>query len=319
MISTQKIILEYVAPSLGTIFANMMWTAPYKAVKEAILRGYLGVLNPTPWAFMTGNCTGWVTYSFLKQDIFVFLANVTGLIISFWLNMCAAKLQYQNHRATHIRNSFVSFVTENRSSLVVATTTTATPTETGDTTATADIAKMILRVTAQDIQAPAPHETIVMVIIIAWILIISIISFSPFSLLVKQYIVGISVNINLLFFYGAPLSVIFKVLKRRNAVFIHRWTMVANTLNGIFWTAYGFSIGDFMIFVPNGLGALFGFIQMCLLIIFPTKEEVEGVVADEESEAATLKAVSEENLVGEQFQNNIGSNVPSVELTTVNK
>lgn len=39
--------------------------APIRAVKEAIDRGYLGDLNPTPWAFMLGNCTGWVAYSFL--------------------------------------------------------------------------------------------------------------------------------------------------------------------------------------------------------------------------------------------------------------
>jgi hypothetical protein len=41
--------------------------APYKAVKEAVARGYLGDLNPIPWAFMTGNCVGWVAYSFLQN------------------------------------------------------------------------------------------------------------------------------------------------------------------------------------------------------------------------------------------------------------
>merc|ERR1719350_2249645 len=43
---------------------------------------------------MTGNCIGWVTYSFLIQDYFVFLANAPGIIISIWLNFGAVKLQY---------------------------------------------------------------------------------------------------------------------------------------------------------------------------------------------------------------------------------
>lgn len=30
-------------------------------------QGSLGDLNPTPWAVMTGNCTGWIVYSFLLK------------------------------------------------------------------------------------------------------------------------------------------------------------------------------------------------------------------------------------------------------------
>mmetsp|Transcript_4206 Transcript_4206/g.8525 ORF Transcript_4206/g.8525 Transcript_4206/m.8525 type:complete len:108 (+) Transcript_4206:224-547(+) len=65
MLTTQEIILEYVCPLLGCIFANMMFAAPYKAVSEALAKGTLGSLNPTPWAAMTGNCSGWIAYSYL--------------------------------------------------------------------------------------------------------------------------------------------------------------------------------------------------------------------------------------------------------------
>ena len=34
--------------------------------------GRLGDLNPTPWAVMLGNCCGWVTYSILINNLFVF-------------------------------------------------------------------------------------------------------------------------------------------------------------------------------------------------------------------------------------------------------
>ena len=63
--NASEIVLIYVCPLMGCIIANIMFTAPLKDVRQAVRRGTLGSLNPTPWAVMTGNCTGWVIYSFL--------------------------------------------------------------------------------------------------------------------------------------------------------------------------------------------------------------------------------------------------------------
>ena len=61
----------------GTMLANLMFSAPYKDIQIAIQqRGHLGDLNPTPWAFMLGNCCGWVTYSFLKENYWIFFAKM---------------------------------------------------------------------------------------------------------------------------------------------------------------------------------------------------------------------------------------------------
>jgi hypothetical protein len=84
-------------------------------------------------------------------------------------------------------------------------------------------------------------------------------------------VVGIIVNLNLAFFYAAPLFTIFRVLKTRNSVSIHIRTMVTNTLNGSFWTAYGLAVQDPFIWVPNGLGAILGVIQFCLCVLFPRR------------------------------------------------
>jgi hypothetical protein len=53
------IVFEYVFPWVGVVIGNMMYAAPWKDVLDASLTGDLGVLNPLPWAFMTGNCFGW--------------------------------------------------------------------------------------------------------------------------------------------------------------------------------------------------------------------------------------------------------------------
>ena len=45
-----------------------------------------------------------------------------------------------------------------------------------------------------------------------------------------------------------------------------------NTANACFWTAFGFGILDWFIIVPNGLGAILGFIQMFLRLVVPSKD-----------------------------------------------
>ena len=80
------------------------------------MRGTLGHLNPTPWAVMTGNCIGWLIYSYLINNLFLFFANAPGLILSVWLNMAAAKLQYSDRISKDMRASFVELLDRNRQS-----------------------------------------------------------------------------------------------------------------------------------------------------------------------------------------------------------
>mmetsp|Transcript_32691 Transcript_32691/g.68759 ORF Transcript_32691/g.68759 Transcript_32691/m.68759 type:complete len:95 (+) Transcript_32691:95-379(+) len=45
-----------------------------------------------------------------------------------------------------------------------------------------------------------------------------------------------------------------------------------STANACFWTAFGFGVMDWIIMVPNGLGAILGFIQMFLRLVIPSRE-----------------------------------------------
>jgi hypothetical protein len=59
MLSTSTIILEYVCPGLGVLVGTYMFMAPLKDCYDAVKAGKgFGDLNPTPWAFCTGNCIG---------------------------------------------------------------------------------------------------------------------------------------------------------------------------------------------------------------------------------------------------------------------
>ena len=276
----------------GAVPLLTLWTssfripAPFRDIKAAVDRGFLGDLNPTPWAFMTGNCLGWVAYSYILQNLFLFFANAPGLMLSVYYNMCAVKLQYEHHRAQEMRTSFVTFLESSRGLQL-------DDPHNGENAwqKAVDLGRLVLQVTSQKTPAPAGQEKLVTGMVLVWLAVISIILFADFDNRTRQLIVGVVVNANLLFFYGAPLSTIFRVLKTRNSASINIPTMVTNTLNGAFWTAYGSAVNDAFIYVPNGIGAALGVIQFFLCLLFPRRPTIADA-GDEGEPAVELETVA---------------------------
>lgn len=359
MVSPTEIILEYVCPSLGVLAANLMFVAPLKDLRSAVTLGAgLGDLNPTPWAFMLGNCLGWTSYGILLSNWFVFWANYPGFLIACWLNLGAVKLMYSSHHQDEARRSLVEYLSshrredvdpaqrrsllqhdqtnprrqhendenennddrcgnhvtnenDNRDSTNIAEIGES-PTSTNNTLPSSisaqdrddsnanaqqphDWAKIVWDVTSQTTPAKAPHDFLVVGIVIVWSAVLSAIGFykyysslsneedpidagnseSPSSSTnaddVAQAIVGYVVNFNLVFFYGAPLSAINRVLQTKRADALHVPTMVMNTSNAVFWTAYALApqINDPFIYVPNALGVVLGAMQFFLWMVFP--------------------------------------------------
>ena len=117
-----------------------------------------------------------------------------------------------------------------------------------------------------------PHETFLYLIVLIWLVILSSVSLSPdLTHTQKEYVVGIFSNINLVSFFGAPLSSIATVLKSRNSGSIHRKTLLLNSLNATFWGIYGMAVHDPLIAIPNILGLLLGLVQAVLCIIFQSE------------------------------------------------
>jgi hypothetical protein len=82
-------------------------------------------------------------------------------------------------------------------------------------------------------------------------------------------IIGLLANVNVLFFYGAPLQKISSVLSEKTSDSIHTPTMILNNLNAGFWGAYGVARNDIVIYGPNGIGFLLGLIQLLLCCVYP--------------------------------------------------
>eukprot|EP00978_Attheya_sp_CCMP212_P033965 scaffold139999_cov55-Attheya_sp.AAC.2 len=226
---------------------------------------------------------------------------------------------------SQLRNSFVQLLDKNRQSLQQEwdKTETATATATlpnnnnGDddeqdesdrtmtTTTNANhlekLRTMVWQWTAETTEGgggvPAPHEKVVVLIVIIWTILISIISLARDVMPqdTQQLVIGVAVNLNLLFFYGAPLSTIASVLQTRSSATIHIWTMLTNTANGTFWMIYGIAVRDYFIAVPNGIGAALGILQMILCLLFPHKKTTTATIPIHSSSQRIATSESNEN------------------------
>ena len=302
MLSARDIILDYVCPCLGVITANIMFAAPVQSVRNAAAHGTLGTLNPTPWAFMTGACTGWITYSFvrfeqvgLRDGLFIWLANGPGFILSIWLNMAAVKLQYCDRVSKMMRGNFAKLLDADRAGdrqnidvrpRRMSLSASGRPKLRQrlqsalfldeDAIHYAILRKRALDVSIEKTFIPAPQEKLVLSIVAFYLVLITTLSFLELSADKWKGVIGAVVNTNQIFFYGAPLSTIYTVIKTRDSSSIHRRTMLLNTFNAVFWTAYGFAVPDWVIWLPNGLGAILGFAQLALRLVFPISDAVDG-------------------------------------------
>ena len=210
--------------------------------------------------FITGNCVGWLGYSYLTSDFFLFFANAPGFILSLWLNFGAIKLQYidnyEDSASAYIDDWEKDEMSESSRSFL------------DDPLDFPEAAKQ------KRLQSLTKHEIGVISVSSFWLLVFTLVTFIPVLNDNKKIIIGVIVNLNLVIFYGAPLSTIYTVITTRNSSSIHVRLMITSALNSIFWTVYGLSILDFFVIVPNSMGCLFGAIQVLLLKLYPKQMNI---------------------------------------------
>ncbi len=223
----------------------------------------------------------------LKQDVFIFVANGPGFIIAIWLNLQAVQLKYDCFRLQETRKSMLVALEEARDMTTefLVKKNESNDVNNNDENANyifSQVRQVVTKVTAPAMIPPVYHERLVLANAVVWLIVTAIISFATkFDARTKELIVGIVVNLNLVIFYAAPLSVIYTVVTQRNSASIHVYTMLTNTLNGTFWAVYGLAVTDPFIYVTNGLGAVLGVIQIVMCLLFPRKNIEEPTVANE--------------------------------------
>lgn len=87
---------------------------------------------------------------------------------------------------------------------------------------------------------------------------------------------GIAGNCIALIYYAAPLSSMWDVIRLRNSASILLPLTIMNTTNAGLWTTYGLAVGDYYVWVPNGIGLLLSVAQLVLRAVFPAKARYHG-------------------------------------------
>lgn len=218
---------------------------------------------------MTGNCFGWLAYAYYSGDPFVLASNIPGIIISFWLNAGASKLQYYAEAGSELRND------ESRTIIV----------------------------TSQD--------RLMLGVLSVWMTVLVCVGWLGIGNGREKEIIGILVNINLLFFYGAPLQTIKTVVAEKRSDSIHTPTMILNCINAGFWGAYGIAINSPVIYGPNGVGFFLGLSQAVLCCMYPKNSSPQPSSVDVDP-TPLLNSDEDDSVTAEVEEGD--SAVPSSEL-----
>ena len=291
----QSIIFEYVCPIGGCLLASSVFAAPINDLNAALSRGSLGSLNTTPWGVMTGNCLGWCAYSYYTADPFVLASNLPGLILSLWLNIGAAKLQYlgQFQHAMEIQNQEDDFdggsaQGHNNEHNDEPEIDHRKPTITKQRGINNQTRTTTLMLTS------SPQDVVLFSIVSIWAILLVCVRWLGGLLQQQgvyvpkpQTVVGMLVNINLVFFYGAPLQTMKRVLETKSSDSIHTPTVTMNVINAVFWMSYGLARDDVIIYGPNGVGLVLGIGQVALCCLYPKRLQslsMLGSAGEEETE-----------------------------------
>jgi len=327
----QVIVFEYVCPVGGCLLASSVFAAPIKDLNQALRRGSLGSLNTIPWAVMTGNCLGWCAYAYYTADPFVLASNLPGLILSLWLNIGACKLQYLA-QIDAIRRDFRHGGME-RDNDNDNHNDNGNEDEPERTTETRHHHKIHdLNHDYSTSLSWSQQDVVLLRIVTGWAAMLVAVGWMgglhsssselPYA---PHTVVGILVNINLVFFYGAPLQTMKTVLETRSSDTIHTPTVTRNIANALFWISYGFARNDAIIYGPNGVGFLLGLAQCALLVVYPKTESatlsaaavapasrfyasaptIDDAIEGAEVEFATLPAFVEDETISSVVQRRI--------------
>ncbi|XP_022773687.1 bidirectional sugar transporter SWEET7b-like [Durio zibethinus] len=94
--------------------------------------------------------------------------------------------------------------------------------------------------------------------------VIVVIAMLAFKFRHRHLFVGVVCDVFNIIMYASPLAIWKKVITTKSVEYMPFWLSVAGLANGICWTIYALIKLDVFILVSNGLGAIFGFIQLGL-------------------------------------------------------
>ncbi|KAL3922189.1 MAG: hypothetical protein SGILL_002339 [Bacillariaceae sp.] len=248
------IIFDYLCPFLGCLIASTLFAAPVNDLRKALRERTLGPLNPKPWAVLTGNCLGWCSYAYYTNDPFILASNLPGLVLSFWLNMGASKLQYLTQVEAIVRQ------------LKLGNSNGKGPARNQTTASEFQKESLVY----------SPQDVLFLRVVIIWSSFLTAVGWLGIFQGIERQAAGVLVNVNMIFFYAAPLTTMKTVIETKCSDSIHGPTITLNCVNAAFWFLYGAARRDIVVWGPNSLGLCLSFSQVFLCLWYPKSDKRQG-------------------------------------------
>ena len=87
MSTVGEVFLNVVAPVMGLTLANVMFFSGVPAMLRCKRDGALGDMNPGPFPVVLANCVGWMGYSLLIHDYFLFFGNAPASMVGMYFTL----------------------------------------------------------------------------------------------------------------------------------------------------------------------------------------------------------------------------------------
>ena len=87
MPSVGDVFMNVVAPVIGLTLANVMFFSGVPAMLRCKAENSLGDMNPGPFPVVLANCVGWMGYSLLIHDYFLFFGNAPASMVGMYFTL----------------------------------------------------------------------------------------------------------------------------------------------------------------------------------------------------------------------------------------
>lgn len=86
---------------------------------------------------------------------------------------------------------------------------------------------------------------------------------------VKETVVAFTANTFCVLYYGAPCSTMIHIVLSKDSSSLYLPMILANLLNALLWSVYGFfALRDMFVVIPNAIGLGLAVIQLCLIVVY---------------------------------------------------
>lgn len=89
-------VTGHLCPAIGVFLCLCMWIAPWPSMKNAIRSRKMGPTNPIPQLVMFSNSLGWVMYSVMVRDFYLFWSVAPGLVLGLLYSLFSIVLLFAN-------------------------------------------------------------------------------------------------------------------------------------------------------------------------------------------------------------------------------